>query len=77
MTLLEFAPQLKQAQEVLFSNKATKTNDPNIIFNDNAVQNSVNQKHYDLILDENLNFNDHTTSKLTTENKLTSTLRTY
>ena len=77
MTLLEFVLQSKQAQEVLFSNKATKTNDPNIIFNDNKVQNSANQKHYDLILDEKLNFNDHITSKLTTKNKLTSTLRTY
>ena len=57
---------LKQAQEVLFSNKATKTNHPNIIFNDNTVQNSANQKY--LIFDEKLIFNDHTTSKLTTVN---------
>ena len=66
---------LKQAQEVLFSNKVTKTNDPNIIFNGNTVQKSANQKHLGLILDEKLNFNDHITSKITTVNKLTSTLR--
>ena len=65
----------KHAQEVLLSNKATKTNHPNVIFNGNKVQNSANQKHLGLILDEKLTFNDHITSKLTTVNKLTSTLR--
>ena len=66
----------KQAQEVLFSNKATKTNHPNIIFNGRkkTVEKSANQKHLGLILDEKLTFNDHITSKLTTVNKLTSTL---
>ena len=33
----------KQAQEVLFSNKVTKTNHPNVIFNGNTVQKSANQ----------------------------------
>ena len=65
----------KQAQEILFSNKVMKTNHPNIIFNGNTVQKSANQKHLGLILDEKLTFNDHITSKLTTVNKLTSTLR--
>ena len=65
----------KQAQEVLFSKNVTKTNHPNIIFNGNTVQKSANQKHLGLILDEKLTFNDHITSKLTTVNKLTSTLR--
>ena len=65
----------KQAQEVLFSNKATMTNHPNIIFNGNMVQKSANQKHHGLILDEKRTFNDHITSKLTTVNKLTSALR--
>ena len=49
----------KQAQEMLFSHKVTKTNHPNIIFNGNMVQKSANQKHLGLILDENLTFNDH------------------
>ena len=65
----------KQAKEVLFFNTATKTNYPNIIFNGNTVQNSANQKHLHLILDEKLSFNDHILSKLTTVNKLTRTLR--
>ena len=57
---------LKQAQEVLFSNKVTKTNHPNIIFNGNLVQESANRKHLGLILEEKLTFNDHITSELTT-----------
>ena len=65
----------KQAQEVLFSNKITKTNHPNIIFNGDTVQKSANQKHPGLFSDEKLTSNDHITSKLTTVNKLTSTLR--
>ena len=73
---MSFNPNhLKHAQEVLFSNKATNTNHPNVIFNGNMVQNSANQKCLGLILDEKLTFNDHITSKLTTVNKSTSTLR--
>ena len=64
----------KQGQEVLFSNKVTKTNDPNIIFNGNTVQKSANQKQFGLILDEKRTFNDHITSKLTIVNKLIITL---
>ena len=67
---------LRQAQEVMFSNKITKTNHPNIMFLGNTVPNSANQKHLGLILDEKLIFNDHITSRLITVNKLTSTLRT-
>ena len=41
---MSFNPDpLKQAQEVLFSNIATKTNHPNIIFNGNTVQNSASE----------------------------------
>ena len=65
----------KQAKEVLFPNKVTKANHPNIIFNGNTVQKSANQKHLGLFSDEKLTSNDHITSKLTTVNKLTSTLR--
>ena len=38
-------------------------------------QNSASQKHLGLILGEKLTFDDHITSKFTTVNKLTSTLR--
>ena len=67
---------LKQAQEVLFSNKVMKTNHPNIVFNSNTVQKSANQKLLGQILDEKLIFDDHITSKFSTVNKLTSTART-
>ena len=58
-----------------FSNKVTKTNHPNIIFNGSTAQRSAKQKHLGHIFDEKLTFNDHITSKLTTVNKLASTLR--
>ena len=63
----------KQAQEVLYSNEAKKTDHPSVIFNGNIVQTSANQKHLGLILDKT--FNDYIASKLTTVNKLTITLR--
>ena len=43
---------------MLFSHKATKTNHPNILFNRNTVQNSANEKHLGIILDEKPTFND-------------------
>ena len=44
---------------MLFSNKVTKTNHPNIIFNGNTVRKSANRKHLSLILDEKLTLDDH------------------
>ena len=42
---MSFNPDpLKQAQEVLFSNKVTKTNHPNIIFNGNTEQKKCQSK---------------------------------
>ena len=46
-----------------------------ILFNGSTVQKSANPKHLGLILDKKQTFNDHITSKFTTVNKLTSTLR--
>ena len=45
-----------------------------IIFNGNTIQKGANQKHFGQILHKKLTFNDHSTFKLTTVNKL-STLR--
>ena len=43
---MSFNPDpLKQAQEVIFSRKMTKTNHPTLIFNDNSVHQVVLQKH--------------------------------
>ena len=69
----------KQAQEVLFSHKVTKTNkyyNPNIIFNGNTVQKKCQSKvpWYNFGR-KSKTLNDHITSKLTTVNKLISTLR--
>ena len=65
---MSFNPELsKQVLEVLFSNKVTKTNHPNI-FNGNTVQ-------MVRFLEEKPTFNDQITSRLTTVNKLISTLR--
>ena len=47
----------KQAQEGLLSNKVTKTNHPDIIFNGDTVQKSANQKHLGLIFKLKLTFN--------------------
>ena len=66
---------LKQTQEVLFSNKVTKTNHPNIICNGNTEQKSANQKRLGLILNEKLTFNDHITYNLTNVSKLTCSFR--
>ena len=65
----------KQSQEVLFFHKTSKANQLNLIFNGNTVQSSPNPKHFGLLLDEKLTFNDHITSKLSTVNKSTNPLQ--
>ena len=47
---------LKQAQEVISSCKITKTNHPTLISNDNLVHQVALQKHLEMFLDCNLNF---------------------
>ena len=59
----------------MFSNKATKTNNRNIIFDGTTVQKSANWNHPGLTLDKKLTFNDHITSTFTTANKPASNLR--
>ena len=57
---MSFNPDpLKEAQEVNFSSKMTKTNHPTLIFNDNSVQQVVLQKHLGMFLDCKLNFEEH------------------
>ena len=50
---------LKQAQEVIFSRKVTKTNHPTLIFHDNPVHQVALQKHLGRFLDCKLNFEEH------------------
>ena len=60
-----FNPDLsKQTQEVIFSRKTCKINQPNTIFNTIPVPRTPYQKHLDLYPDEKLNFNHHINVKL-------------
>ena len=49
----------KQAQEVIFSRKLSKSVHPNITFNNSQVSQTESQKQLGLILDNKLNFNEH------------------
>ena len=54
-----FNPDLtKQAQEVIFSRKPNKPDHLNLIFNKSQVIQTESQKHFCLISDKKLNFND-------------------
>ena len=56
---MSFNPDpLKQPQEVIFSGKITKTNNPTLIFNDNPVHQVALQKHLGTFLDCKLNFEE-------------------
>ena len=60
-----FNPDLsKQPQEVIFSRKTCKINQPNTTFNTIPVARTPYQKHLDLYPDEKLNFNHHINVKL-------------
>ena len=56
---MSFNPDpLKQAQEVIFSGKITKTNHPTLIFNDNPAHQVALQKRLWRFLDRKLNFEE-------------------
>ena len=54
----------KSAQEVLFSRKNQIQNHPTISLNNVQVEKSSYQKHVGIILDEKLNFKQHTDSAI-------------
>ena len=57
---MSFNPDpLKQAQEVIFSCKMTKTNHPTLVFNENPVHQVALHKHLGMSLDCKLNFEEH------------------
>ena len=61
---MSFNPDVsKQAQEVIFSQRAQKLFHPTVLFNNIPVQPSTVQKHLGVYLDEKLNFNTHITEK--------------
>jgi hypothetical protein len=62
---MEFNPEIaKQAIEVSFSNKRTPSNFEILHFNTIEVKQSSETKHLGMILDSNLNFNNHVAEKL-------------
>ena len=54
----------KSAQEVLFSRKNQIQNHPTISLNNVQVEKSSYQKHLGIMLDEKLNFKQHTDSAI-------------
>ena len=63
---MSFNPDLnKQAQEVIFSRKMTKSSHPQVFFNNISVSCVSFQKHLGIYLDEKLNFNHHIKEKMT------------
>ena len=59
----------KQAQEVIFSRKTNKINNPTTTFNTVPVACAACQKHIGLYLDEKLNLNHHINVKISKANK--------
>ena len=75
---MSFNPDpLKQAQEVIFSRKITKTNHPTLIFNDNPVHQVALQKHLGMFLDCKLNFEEHLKTIVNKINKTIGLLRKF
>ena len=65
-----FNPDMtKQAKEVIFSRKNTKTNHPTVLFNEVPVAHTPCQKHLGIHLDEKLNFQTHIKEKIAKANK--------
>ena len=65
----------KQANEVYFTRKTTSHDYLLIRFNYNPVQQCNSQKHLGLILDKQLNFNEHIDKKIKVCNKLIGTIK--
>ena len=57
---MSFDPDLnKQAQEVIFSRKTTKSSHSQILFNNVPISCASFQKHLGIYLDKKHNFNNH------------------
>ena len=65
----------KQANEVYFTRKTTSHDYLSIRFNCNPVQQCSSQKHLELILDKQLNFNEHIDKKIKVCIKLIGTIK--
>ena len=49
----------KQAQEIIFSRKTRKINNPPLTFSKSNVSQTASQKHLAVILDSSLRFDEH------------------
>ena len=75
---ISFNPDpLKQAQEVIFSRKITKTNHPTLVFNDSPVHRVALQKYLGMFLDCKLNFEEHLNIIVNKINKTTGLLHKF
>ena len=72
---MQFSPDPnKLAPEVYCSKKANNVSSHPVTFNNTKVVTCSSQKHLGLVLDQQLNFNDHTQSKMSTCYKMTVVL---
>ena len=75
---MSFNPDpLKQAQEVIFSRKMTKTNHPTLVFNENPVHQVALHKHLGMYLDCKLNFEEHLKTIVNKINKTIGLIRKF
>ena len=65
----------KQAQEVVFSYKSYKADQPVVYFNEAPIAKASCQKHLGKHLDEELNLNTHIKEKIANANKGIGTIR--
>ena len=67
----------KQAQEVIFSRKVSKSNHPSLFFNNSAVAESSIQKHLGMFLDKKLDFREHINHVFSKVSKTIGLLRKF
>ena len=65
----------KQAQEAIFSRKTKKINHPPLTFSKSTVSQSASQKHFGVILDARVSFEEHLISDQSKTNKTIGFLR--
>ena len=75
---MSFDPDpIKQAQEIIFSRKTTKRNDPGLMFNNNIVNLTTDHKHLGMMFDSKLSFDKQSKFVLKKINKTVGLLRKF
>ena len=67
----------KQAQEIMFSRKASQRNHPGLMFNNSIVNVATIHKHLGMIFDSKLSFDEHLKSVLKKITKTVGLLRKF